>query len=316
MPLPTNVIRYIKGLLCVAEPATCLAISEISHCSHDSLTRVLNGKKFCWQTLLQNFLLRTFGKLQDGWLIIDDTTISKQFAKRLESLTWVFDTKIGQSILGINLVALVWSNGTITLPLAIRVYQKDSGKTKIDLAIELLSYARKLGIRPKFVAFDSWYAAKELFWKIKEYNWKFVTQLKSNRKLEGIPLKEIQRNPYWMMAGKIAGGLKVIVVRHGKKYFASNDLSLSKKELLADYRKRWKIETVFRLLHSKLGLDKCQARKLSAQTAHYHLCLLAYAALEREKFIQGRTAYRIKRDCSFNFQYADNLVNMLFFQGA
>lgn len=316
MSLPKNAISYVKGLLCVFENATCMSLSEISKCSHDSLARVLNGQKLTWQILLISFILRTFGKLQDGYLIIDDTVISKQFAKKIENLSWVFDSKIGKSILGLNLVMIAWSNGKVTIPLAFRVYQKNSGKSKIDLACELLKEAKKLRIKPRYVVFDSWYAAARLFKTIKWCRWKFITQLKNNRTLNGIPLKETARNPYWIIEGNLTGGFKVIVVRHGAKYFATDDLSLSKREILSGYKGRWEIETVFRMLHSKLGLDECQARKLGAQTAHFHLCLMAYIALERESFIQHRTIYQIKRHCSFNFNYADNLLNTLFFQGA
>lgn len=316
MLLPQNVIKYLKGLMCVFENATCVALSEISKNSHDSLARVLNGKKFCWQTLLQNFILRTFGKLQDGWLMIDDTIISKKFARSMENVAWLWDSKIGKSLLGLNIVLIAWSNGEITIPLALKVYQKKSGKTRIDLAVELIHYAKSLGIKPKYVTFDSWYAASQIFKAIKNCQWKFVTQLKNNRKLEGVPLKEIQRNPYWMMQGKIVGGIKVVVVRNGKKYFASNDLKLSKKELLLAYKGRWEIETIFRMLHHKLGLDECQMRKIDAQSAHFHLCLMAYVALEKERFIQNKTIYQIKRNCSFDFQYADNILFRLNFQGA
>jgi hypothetical protein len=316
MLLPKNAIKYLMGLMCVFENATCVALSEISKNSHDSLARVLNGEKFCWQTLLQNFILRTFGKLQGGYLIIDDTIISKRFARSIENVAWLYDSKIGRSILGLNIVLIAWSNGEITLPLAIRVYQKKSGKTKIDLAVELIEQVKKLGIKPKYITFDSWYAAQKVFKAIAKCRWKFVTQLKSNRKLNGIPLKEIQRNPYWMMGGKIAGGLKVVVVRNGKKYFASNDLKLSKKELLLAYKGRWNIETIFRMLHYKLGLDECQMRKINSQSAHFHLCLMAFIALEQERFIQKKTIYQIKRNCSFDFQYADNILFRLNFQGA
>jgi hypothetical protein len=316
MSLPKNVTRYIKGLMCVFENATCSILSEINNCSHDSLTRVLHGQKVCWQILLTQFIRRTFGKLQDGWLIIDDTIIPKKFARKIESVGWLFDTKIGKNILGINLVLLVWSNGKITLPLAIRVYQKDSGKSKVDLAIELLTWAKKQKIKPKFVAFDSWYPSKELLWKIKEFRWKFVTQFKSNRKLNGIPLKEIQRNPYWMMIGKISCGIRVIIVRNGKKYYATNDLSMSKKELLDAYLGRWKVEMVFRMLHSKLGLNDCQMRKFNSQLAHFYLCLFAYVALERESYDSRRSIYRIKRNCSFRFEQADNILTKLIFQSA
>lgn len=316
MSLPKNVISYIKGLMCVFENATCVSLSEISENSHDSLTRVLNERKFCWQILLQNFIMRTFGKLQDGYLIIDDTVISKQFAKKIENLSWIFDSKIGKAILGLQIVLIAWSNGKVSIPLAFRVYQNKSGKTRIDLAIELIRYAKRIGIKPKYVTFDSWYAADKIFKAVRKCRWKFITQIKSNRKLNGIPLKEIQRNPYWMMLGKITGGTKVIVVRNGKKYFATNDLALSKQEILSRYKGRWEIETIFKALHSKLRLDECQFRKLDSQIAHFHLCLMAYAVLERESFIQEKTFYRIKRNCSFKPEYADNVLFELNFQGA
>ena len=316
LSLSKNVISYLKGLMCVFENATCVALSEVSKNSHDNLTRVLNGKEFCWQTLLQNFLLRTFGKLQAGYLIIDDTIISKRFAKHIENVAWLFDSKVGKSILGLNLVMIAWSNGEITIPLAIKVYQKHSGNTKIDLAIELIRYAKSLGIKPKYITFDSWYTADKVFKAIADCHWKFITQLKSNRKLNGIPIHRLHPNPYWLEQGKLIGGTKVIVVRNGKKYFATNNLSLSKQEILAGYKGRWLIETVFRALHHKLGLDECQARKLNSQIAHFHLCLMAYIALEKESFIQKKTIYQIKRNCSFNFQYADNILVKLNFQGA
>lgn len=248
--------------------------------------------------------------------MIDDTIISKQFAKRIENLAWVFDSKIKKSILGINLVMIAWSNGKVTLPLAFKVYQKKNGKTKIDLAVELLEYAKKLGIKPRFVVFDSWYTAAKVFKKIEKFNWLFVTQLKKNRKLDGVPVRKIYHNPYWLKQGQLVGGIRVLVVRYGKKYFATNNLSLTKKELLFYYKRRWAIETIFKALHSKLGLDECQVRKLNSQMAHFHLCLMAYIALEKESFIQNKTFYQVKQGCSFDFRMADYILDKLFFQGA
>ena len=316
MSLPKNVIAYIKGLICIFENANCASLSKITDCSHDSLTRILNNEKFSWQTLLENFTLRISGKLSGGWLIIDDTVISKQFAKKIENLAWVYDSKIGKSIVGLNLVALIWSNGKVNVPIGIRIYKPRSEKTKIDLAIELLQIAKGLKIRPLYVVFDSWFASGKFMKKIREYKWHFVTRLKPNRLLNKVPLKEIQRNPYWMMEGKIAGGLKVIVVRNGKKYFAASNLKLSKQELLAEYKSRWEIETVFRMLHSKLGIDQCESRKLAAQSAHFYLCLMAYTILKNEQYLTGKSIYQIKRKCSFDFKTADNILSKLNFQSA
>jgi len=316
LSLPKNAIRYLKGLVCVFENANCVSLSKISGCSHDSLARILNERKLSWQTLLESFTLRIFGKLDDGWLIIDDTVISKRFARRIENLAWVFDSKIGKSIRGLNIVLLAWSNGRTTIPLMIKVYRKANKKTKIDLAIELVSYAHLLLIKPKYIAFDSWYAADKLLKKIVGYKWIFITQIKRNRKINGVQAREIYRHPYWISQGELSGGIMISVVRNGKKYFATNDLTLAKKEILSLYKGRWLVETIFRMLHSKLGLDQCESRSLHSQTAHFHFCLLAYIVLEKEKFITGKTIYQIKRDCSFDFKKADNILNKLIFQSA
>lgn len=316
MLLPKNVIPYIKGLMCVFENANCSSLSDLCGRSHDSLTRILNNEKLSWQTLLNNLSMRIFGKLSSGWLVIDDTIISKVFAKKIEGLAWVYDSKIGKSIIGLNIVALIWTNGKITIPVGLKIYRPNSGKTRIDLAIELLEVAKRLRIRPLYVAFDSWYAAAKLMEVIRRYRWHFVTRLKSNRTVNGIPLKKIKRNPYWMIKGIISGGLKVLVVRHGKKYFAASNLKLSKQELLGQYKTRWEIETVFRVLHDKLGFDQCESRKLISQSAHFHLCMMAYIVLRNEQYIAGKSIYQIKRKCSFNFKTADNILSKLNFQSA
>ena len=159
--LPLNTLNYVKGLMCIFENASCVVLSLINKCSHDSLTRVLSDKGLCWQTLLTNLIMRTFEKLRVGYLVIDDTTISKRFAASIENLSFVFDTKLGKSILGLQLVLIIWSNGEVAIPLALRVYQKNTGKTKIDLACELIEHAKKLGIKPEFITFDCWYAAEK-----------------------------------------------------------------------------------------------------------------------------------------------------------
>lgn len=316
MHLPKNIFNYLKGLLCVFENANCVSLAKISECSHDSLSRVLNEQKFCWQKLLQNFMLRTFGKLQGGYLIIDDTVIDKSFAKMIENLSWVYDSEIKKCILGLNIVMIAWSDGKTTLPLTIRIYQKENKKTKIDLAIELLEYAKSLKIQADFITFDSWYVAGRFLKKIKEMNIHFITQIKKNRKIDNVQLKKKYPNPYWIQQGKLSGGLEVLVVRHGKKYFVTDNLSLSKQEILSLYKGRWLVETIFRMLHSKLGIDECESRSLQSQLAHYHLCLMAYTILEKEKFITKKTIYQIKQECSFNFKKADYLLNSIIFQGA
>lgn len=247
----------------------------------------------------------------------DDTVVTKQFAKTIEGLSWVFDSEIKRSILGLNIVLIAWSNSTLTIPLAIRVCRKDSGKTKIDLALELLAYCRNiLCVSPDFVTFDCWYSAEMILKRCEKYEWTYVTVLKKNRTLSGTQIQKLYRHPYWMETGTLEGGLKGTVVRNGKKYFTTNDPLLSKKEILNRYHGRWLVETIFRMLHSKLGLDECESRSLGAQNAHFHLALMTYCILELEQYVRRRTIYELKQVCSFDFTFADHLLTKLHFQGA
>lgn len=314
--MPVKIFTYIKGLLAVSETATCVAMSRVINRSHDSLARILQDTKLEWQTLLSSFIRKILGKLSGGYLMIDDTVINKSFAKVIENIAWVFCSKEGRSVLGLNIVVLAWSNGTITIPLAIKIW-KEGGKSKYDLALELLSYARNiLKIKPKYVAFDSWYSSKKILQRLQKYGWTFYTQIKRNRKFNGVQVQQRYPNPYWIEAGMIDGNFKVLVVKNGKKYFVTNNLTATKQQLLAAYRTRWHIETMFRVLYNQLGLEECQARSLQTQTAHINLCFMAFVVLERARRENNQTSYQLRREYKFQPKLVDNLFVQLNLVGA
>ena len=76
-----------------------------------------------------------------------------QYARRCK------DTKTGGFILGVNVVLLIWTDGTRVIPVAFRIYS-GKGVGKIRLALELLEQAKALGFTPEYVLFDSWYASQ------------------------------------------------------------------------------------------------------------------------------------------------------------
>lgn len=315
--MPVKIFVYVKGLLAVAETANCVAMARVLQVAHDRLSKILNDHKLAWQTLLHSLVLRIIGKLSAGYLILDDTVIDKSFAKVVENLAWVFSSKKSKSVFGLNIVVLCWSNGTLTIPLAFKVWKKDDGKTKIDLALELLSFARNfLKLEPKYVVFDSFYAAKKILQRLIKYRWIFYTQVKKNRKLNGKQVKLLHRNPYWMEQGIIDGEIEVLIVRNGKKYFATNDFTSSKKEILARYKTRWMIETMFRMLYDKLGIEECASRSLVAQTTHITLCFMSFILLEKEKQRTKKSWYRLRRDYRFHPEKVDLLFNELKLVGA
>lgn len=310
--MPHTVLNYVSGLLCVSEAATCTALARVIGLSHDRLSRTLKERKLKWQTLLRAFIFRAFGNLSGGHLIIDDVVLIKRYAKYIENLSWVYCSKEQRSVRGLNFVVLCWSNNTITIPLAVKIWKKGSKKSKYDLALELLSYARNiLLLEPEYVTFDSWYAAKKILKRLKTYHWIFYTQLKKNRKFNGVQVSCFQSTRFWTHAGKIDGDYAVLVTKHGGKYFVTNNLSASKSEILEKYKTRWKIETMFRMLQCQLGMDECQTLLLRAQIAHVYMSLMAFVVLERAKTETCKTWYALKRELTFHPQTTQKLLSTL-----
>ena len=250
-----------------------------------------------WQTLLE-YAFRTLFVWEQGYLIVDDTVISKPFATAMEGLAWVFSSQERRPVYGFSLVLLVWTNGLIRIPLGLRLWRK-GGPSKYALALELLGYARnRLRCRPAYVLFDAWYPSRPLLKRIRDYGWYFVCRLKKNRRFNGCPLRAYRRHPYWAECGWLTGGLKVLVVRYGAKYYATNRLTLAAGEVRRLYAFRAQIEEVIRVCKDQLGLTGCQARSDKAQQHHMACCLVAFCVLERERHDRHLSIYKLKRQLS------------------
>jgi putative transposase len=296
--MPALIWRYLTALLYYRSSASCVALAEaLQTVSHDRLTRLLQAD-WSGQTLLE-LAFRTLFVWERGFLIIDDTVIPKPFATAIEGLAWVFSSQERKPVYGFSLVLLVWTNGTLRIPLGIRLWHK-GGPSKYTLAMELLSYARnRLHCRPEYVLFDAWYPSKTLLKRIRDYGWYFVCRLKKNRRFNGQAVRAYRRHPYWADRGWLSGGLKVLVVRYGAKYDATNRLMLPAAEVRRLYRVRSQIEEVIRVCKDQLSLTGCQARSERAQLHHITCCLVAFCILERERHERNLSIYKLKRQLSF-----------------
>ena len=311
---------YLVGLLRVAHRANCIRLATITNASHDSLSRVL--KSAVSQPLFQvvKTLFKTLEKISVGYLIIDDTTINKEYARVIERCHWLWNTNGNRYVFGYNIVVLMWSNGLITIPLKWSFYKKESEKkiqiTKIDMALELLEYAKKcLCVATNEIMFDSFYSAQSILKRCEEYHWRYYTKVKSNRTLNGRRVEKHHRNPYWEETGILSCALKGRVIRHGKRYFLTNNFEKLKKEIINSYDAQWKIEEVFRMLHNQLGLDECASRSFVAQLTHTMFAMIAYTILASQKTGSELTVYQHHDQCMVDTDYATLLVNSFINQG-
>jgi hypothetical protein len=144
----------LTALLYYGTSTSCVALAEaLQTVSHDRLTRMLQAG-WSGQTLLE-LAVRTLFVWERGYLILDDTVIPKPFATAIESLAWVYSSQERKPVYGLSLVLLIWTDGTLRIPLGLRLWHK-GGSSKYALALEWLSYARnRLRCRPEYVLCDA-----------------------------------------------------------------------------------------------------------------------------------------------------------------
>src|SRR6266480_1146554 len=306
MQLPRFIVAYATALLSAPWRFSLVYLSLITQTSHDYLTRGLQ-QKYSWKQLLAVLLHNRL--LSQGYLIIDETDVDKSFAKYIPCFSSIFSHRKNKHIFGLHIVLIVWTNKKITIPIAWKIYDKKSGKTKIDLALELIKYTLFiLRIQPEAFLFDSFYASETILKFLINHKQIFHSQLPKNRKLNNILLSKTHNGkPYWVETGVIKGSIKVQVVRNRRKYYVTNAIGISREDQLKTYKIRWKIEQVFRFIKTELGFEHCQSQSLTGQNNHFGTCFYLYATLQDIAEKNQMTDYCIKLQATLNH----NFVNLL-----
>ncbi len=283
---------YLTALIYRNTRTSCCSLAAVcARISHDRLQRLLY-EKFAWSRRLWDcFAARLVRK--GGYLIIDDTCWVR-WAKKSEAVSWVWSSTHARTVKGMQVVLLIWTDGRVKVPLGMRLWRK-GGHSKVELAAHLLREAERRGMRPEYVLFDSWYGAATLLHLLTELGWRYVARLKSNRLFEGQAVRE--RWPYRF--GRAVGRLRrvkheVCVVKDGRRYFVTNGIGLSSREVKARYRHRQQIEETFRLLKQEFGWGQASAQTARAQVAHLHLGLYALCLTQAEAIRHGQTIYAFK----------------------
>lgn len=152
--------------------------------------------------------------------------------------------------------------------------------------------------------------ATRLLDQIHSYQWFFYCQIKRNRIINACSVEDDLVTNDEALTGPLSGGVLGLVLRYGDKFFATNNLLASNERVIKSYRLRWKIEEIFRFLKSKLHLEECQARSLTAQQTHLVSCMIAYLLIQKEQqILPDKTLYQIKDEWLLNRQLGNNRNN-------
>jgi Transposase DDE domain len=117
-----------------------------------------------------------------------------------------------------------------------------------------------------------------------------VRRLKSTRKLDEKSLRHTWPQRYGHARGPLRGvAHPVVVVKDGRRYWGTNDLTLSPREVKRHYSYRQQIEETFRLLKQEVGWGSCSGQQQQAQWAHLPLGLYALVLTQQTAFARGQT---------------------------
>lgn len=300
-------LDYIQFLIAAQKVFTC---TEAARCqpkgerppAHDAFTRLLSRKPPDTEALWEE--VQGLIQPDKGVLVLDDTTLDKPYASRMELVTYHWSGKHQRVVKGINLLTLLWTDGKALIPCDFRVYDKPlGGETKNEHFREMLQKARERGFKPRYVLFDSWYASLKNLKTIRSYGWLWLTRLKSNRLVNpdgkgNVNISALEIPPQGRVAHlKGYGFVKVfrtVSRKGGAEYWATSDLDLAEDQREALEKQGWGIETYHRGIKQCCGIEKSQVRSAPAQKRHVLLALRSFVRLEMHRLRTGVSWYEAK----------------------
>jgi len=300
---------YSIALILSTEKKVCTRMAKFLSVAHDFLQRFLNNYGLLIPIFpkLMFSIANYHSKKKTGYLVIDDTTMSKPFAKLIAGLYTIYNTAMGRPDRGFNLVVIAWSNGNVTIPLMFEWYfdKNISGeyfRSKTKIAIDLI--CRCVDKIPfLYILFDGHYSTIEVLQFLAENNLRFLAKIACNRKvtvknvfdqIQNLPQLKFIRNERNKSILAVYHGMKLYFSSHKREkktggysftYIVSN-MALSAKAYIKIYEQRWCIEEMFRTMKQLLGLAHCQSKELQKQKLHVFAIFFSYSFLESVKHKQ------------------------------
>jgi len=241
-----------------------------------------------------------------GALVIDDSTLDKPYAKKMDLVTRHWSGKHHRVVLGINLISLVWTDGGTVLPCDFRLYDKPfGGLDKHQHARAMFAAAHKRGFQPKVVLFDGWYASLENLKALHGYQWPWLTRFKANRLVNPDNTGNVQLGTLTIPPEgrevhlKGYGFVRVfrtVAANGDAEYWATSILTMTEAERDEWARQAFGIEVYHRGIKQCCGIEKCPAHRAAAQRGHVQLALRAFVRLEANWMQSGVSWYHAKKE--------------------
>src|SRR5829696_323758 len=297
---------YLDFLVAAPGPVSCTEAALVQPDrpkapAHDSFTRLLSRMEPDPEALWAE--AEPLVETAKGALVIDDSTLDKPHAKKIELVTRHWSGKHNAVVRGINLITLLWTDGDRKIPVDYRLFSKADGKTKHDHFWEMLLMAKGRGFSPKYVLFDMWYASTENLKQVRGFGWHWLTRLRGDRvvtpedritrKLDEVAVSASGTVLHLRGYGMVRV-FRIDAPDGDTGYWATNDLAMDAGMRRYYAEVSFAIENYHRELKQFCGAERCQVRSQRAQRNHIGFSLRAFLRLEWHFFSTGVSGFEAK----------------------
>jgi hypothetical protein len=298
---------YAKALADTAERKVCTELGKSQSVSHDKMRRILSrGQEtidYVRSMLLDELTKRTANHPK-GTFALDDGSILKQYAEKIEGLYRIRDGATGMVANGLATVVIGWSDEDGFLPLdhafwfAEEIIGKETYQTKQQLAQQLVLRYETL-LKQYGISLDGLYATQDMIRFFNEHEINFTMKMHANRVVEREGVKKQLKHHPALKLYRNSRDKTIKATWHEFQLFITIEKMRNKdgsiayrylmsnkerppKEYISLYWLRWPIEEFFRTGKQKLGFSQCQSTSIEKQKAHIFNVFYAYARLQEK----------------------------------
>ena len=304
-------LDYIQFLIAAQGVYTCTEAARCAvNASHDAYTRLLSRLPPDTAALWQE--VAPLIQETHGLLIVDDTTLDKPYAQKMDLVSRHWSGKHHAVVEGISLTTLLWTDGLSSLPCDCRLYEPaaegEKQTTKNDHFLAMLQTAKERGFRPKYVCFDSWYSSLANLKAVRGHGWHFLTRLKCNRQVDpddtgnqavtDVEIAVAERFEHGRTVHLKGFGFvqvfRTVAPNGDVEHWATSDLTMQEIDRRDLSRQVFAIENYHRQLKQCCGIERAQVRSAQAQKCHIVLSLRAFVRLKAHRLQTGISGHAAK----------------------
>ena len=280
-------------------------LGDCAQKSRSTISRLLPSSESNFATM-QKIAQNFFKDKKELALAIDDTLVKKIYSRFMHGSGYFYDTKIGKSIMAYRLLCSAITDGNYIFPLQCLYlfsseFKIEAAKSKADIVKQIIMLAIKLfPNKTIIVVADGAFATTEIL------KWCIINKISAEMRMHK-NRKVFYKGQFFVISkiynliprGRImARTIQIVwhdlplyitaqkrIDKHGDEtiVYQVSTYKAKPSKHVANYKKRWPIEKIFRTTKQHLGLQECFSTKMHVQLNHVSAVLLAYSFLNLEQ---------------------------------